>query len=84
MAPLIAVALVVGQLSEWPLDAAALRGELKRDLIAAGICLAIGLSIWAFQEWDMRRAAGALGWFGGLALVVVAIGVAMLIATGLL
>jgi hypothetical protein len=68
--------------ASWPLDAAALHGEFKRDLIAAGICALVMMAVWAIQEWDPQRSSTPLGWFGGMSLLVAASGIAMLIAVG--
>lgn len=68
----------------WSLDAAAIRGEFRRDLLAAGIVLLILAIAWAWQEWEMRRQASALGWLGLSLLIIAGVAGAMLVATGLL
>lgn len=67
-----------------PVDAAAFRGEFRRDMIALGAVILIMLAIWAFQEWGLRGSAHALGRVGIAAFVGVAVGALALIILGLL
>jgi hypothetical protein len=64
------------------IDASAFSGEWRRDLIAVALCVLIMVAVLAIQEWDLRRAATRLGWFGGSSLVVTLLGAAVLIAFG--
>ena len=77
---LLPVVLAAAHAPVWPVDAAAFRGEWKRDALAAGIVMIICLVAWVIQEWDLRRSTSALGWLGLLLMVVVSFGSAMLIA----
>ena len=44
----------------WPVDAAAFRGEWRRDALALCIVLLIALGAWVIQECDLRRVLRAL------------------------
>jgi hypothetical protein len=44
----------------WPVDAAAFRGERRRDTLALSIVLLIALGAWVIQECDLRRVLRAL------------------------
>ena len=44
----------------WPVDAAAFRGEWRRDALALSIVLLLALGAWVIQECDPRRVLRAL------------------------
>src|SRR5262249_61745084 len=44
----------------WPVDAAAFRGEWRRDALALSIVLLLALGAWVIQECDRRRVLRAL------------------------
>jgi hypothetical protein len=44
----------------WPADAAAFRGEWRRDALALAMVLLLALGAWAIQECDPRRVLRAL------------------------
>jgi hypothetical protein len=44
----------------WPVDAAAFRGEWRRDALALSIVLLLALGVWVIQECDLRRVLRAL------------------------
>lgn len=79
---LIAVVLAAAHFdASWRLDAAAIHGELKKDAIAWGIVILLGLLIWVGQEWGLRRALGMAGVATFVAGAMIGVG---LISLGLL
>ena len=55
--PLVAAA---ARTLSWPVDAAAFRGEWRRDALALSIVLLLALGAWVIQECDRRRVLRAL------------------------
>ncbi|MCK1543273.1 hypothetical protein IVB12_15260 [Bradyrhizobium sp. 179] len=73
-----------GEAAQFLTSVAAFRGELQKMLLALGIVLLILISIWAIEEWRMRKVGQAMGWVGISCLAVFGLGAAALITVGLL
>ena len=54
------LAAVAARALSWPVDAAAFRGEWRRDALALSIVLMLALGAWVIQECDRRRLLRAL------------------------
>lgn len=65
-------------------SAAAMEGELKKVLLAAGIIGLFACICWGVQEWGVRKSAIALGGFGIGCLAAASLGALIFIAFGLL
>lgn len=73
-----------GQGAQLLTTLAAFRGEFQKMLLALGIVLLILISVWAVEEWRMRKLGGVMGWAGLLCLGVFGLGAVALITVGLL
>src|SRR6516165_3732360 len=54
------LAAVAARALSWPVDAAAFRGEWRRDALALSIVLLLALGAWVIQKCDLRRVLRAL------------------------
>jgi hypothetical protein len=78
------LAAVAAHALSWPVDAAAFRGEWRRDALALSIVPLLALGAWVIQECDLRRVLRALLIATVATLLAGVIGALVLASVGML